>query len=177
MTPTRLLITALVSTCMLHGIAAAQFDHLQCWKVKPDHKAKGYVDLAPLQAQLPANANCKIVGPKLFCAPVHKTIVEVDPPPIGAPAGPTTGDFLCYKAKCDTPADPVTAADQFDSYQLQLKKSFLLCAPAIAEGATTTTTSTSTSTTLLCTSDVMQCPDGSYVGRDPLNNCQFYPCP
>jgi hypothetical protein len=102
MTPTRLVITVLVSTCMLHGVAAAQFDHLQCWKVKPDQK--------------------------------------------------------------------------FNSYNLQLKKSFMLCAPAIAAGATTTTTSTSTSTTLACTDDVMQCPDGSYVSRDPLNNCQFYPC-
>jgi hypothetical protein len=112
---------------------------------------------------------------------VHKTIVSVEPPAIGAPAGPTTGDFLCYKAKCDTPGGPVTAADQFGSYNLQFKRSFMLCAPAIAAGATTTTsTSTSTSTTsttLVCTSDVMQCPDGSYVSRDSLNGCQFYPCP
>jgi hypothetical protein len=27
-----------------------------------------------------------------------------------------------------------------------------------------------------CTQDAMQCPDGSFVGRDPNNNCEFYPC-
>lgn len=27
-----------------------------------------------------------------------------------------------------------------------------------------------------CTNDVYQCPDGSYVGRDPNNNCEFRPC-
>lgn len=29
----------------------------------------------------------------------------------------------------------------------------------------------------LCTDDVMQCPDGSFVSRDPNNNCEFFPCP
>ncbi len=28
-----------------------------------------------------------------------------------------------------------------------------------------------------CTSDAKLCPDGSSVGRDPNNNCAFYPCP
>ncbi|MEM4397837.1 MAG: hypothetical protein QW757_04405, partial [Candidatus Woesearchaeota archaeon] len=28
-----------------------------------------------------------------------------------------------------------------------------------------------------CTDDMKQCPDGSYVTRNPLNNCNFYPCP
>jgi hypothetical protein len=27
-----------------------------------------------------------------------------------------------------------------------------------------------------CTADAMQCPDGSYVGRDSFNNCEFFPC-
>jgi hypothetical protein len=29
----------------------------------------------------------------------------------------------------------------------------------------------------VCTKDAMMCPDGSYVGRDVENNCEFYPCP
>eukprot|EP01059_Diplonema_ambulator_P036733 TRINITY_DN92_c0_g1_i4.p1 TRINITY_DN92_c0_g1~~TRINITY_DN92_c0_g1_i4.p1 ORF type:complete len:174 (+),score=62.18 TRINITY_DN92_c0_g1_i4:66-524(+) len=29
----------------------------------------------------------------------------------------------------------------------------------------------------ICTQDVMQCPDGTYVSRDPANNCQFRACP
>ena len=28
-----------------------------------------------------------------------------------------------------------------------------------------------------CTKDAMLCPDGSVVGRDPANNCEFFPCP
>jgi len=30
---------------------------------------------------------------------------------------------------------------------------------------------------VFCPQDVRQCPDGSWVGRDPNNNCQFRPCP
>ena len=29
----------------------------------------------------------------------------------------------------------------------------------------------------VCTADVYTCPDGSYVSRDPSNDCQFEPCP
>jgi hypothetical protein len=28
-----------------------------------------------------------------------------------------------------------------------------------------------------CTEDAKVCPDGTSVGRDPLNRCEFYPCP
>jgi len=37
-------------------------------------------------------------------------------------------------------------------------------APRIAEGTTA------------CTQDAQQCPDGTFVGRDPSNNCEFFPC-
>lgn len=30
---------------------------------------------------------------------------------------------------------------------------------------------------VFCPQDVRQCPDGSWVGRDPDNNCRFRPCP
>ncbi len=30
---------------------------------------------------------------------------------------------------------------------------------------------------IACTMDAKLCPDGSYVGRDPQNNCEFKPCP
>ncbi len=29
----------------------------------------------------------------------------------------------------------------------------------------------------LCTSDVKECPDGSFVGRDGMNKCEFRVCP
>jgi hypothetical protein len=28
----------------------------------------------------------------------------------------------------------------------------------------------------MCTMDVKQCPDGSWVARNPRNNCEFFPC-
>jgi hypothetical protein len=145
-------IIVVAAALLLSAPAQAQFDHLQCWKVKPSSKTKGLVDLTPLQAQLPPGKGCKLVGPKLFCAPVLKEIVEVAPPPIGAPAGPDAGDFLCYKAKCKIPPVTLLASDQFNSYQLTLKKSFLLCAPARKDTATTSTTVETTSTTVETTS-------------------------
>ncbi|MBS3109792.1 hypothetical protein J4227_04660 [Candidatus Woesearchaeota archaeon] len=30
---------------------------------------------------------------------------------------------------------------------------------------------------VVCTEDARECPDGSFVIRDPNNNCEFYPCP
>src|SRR3989344_3218798 len=30
---------------------------------------------------------------------------------------------------------------------------------------------------VICTLDAKQCPDGSYVSRDPANNCEFFACP
>ena len=30
---------------------------------------------------------------------------------------------------------------------------------------------------LACTADVIECPDGTYVARDPTNNCEFFDCP
>jgi len=30
---------------------------------------------------------------------------------------------------------------------------------------------------IVCTADVKQCADGSYVSRNPAKNCAFKPCP
>lgn len=29
---------------------------------------------------------------------------------------------------------------------------------------------------IVCTADVFMCPDGSFVGRDPMNGCEFKEC-
>ncbi len=29
---------------------------------------------------------------------------------------------------------------------------------------------------IVCTADVQECPDGSFVGRDPMNGCEFKEC-
>ncbi len=31
--------------------------------------------------------------------------------------------------------------------------------------------------TVFCTADVKECPDGTFVSRNPENNCEFYECP
>ena len=32
-------------------------------------------------------------------------------------------------------------------------------------------------TAVVCTMEAMRCPDGSFVGRNASNNCEFDPCP
>ena len=41
----------------------------------------------------------------------------------------------------------------------------------------TAPTATSECAPYVCTADVFQCPDGSYVSRNNRNYCDFYPCP
>ena len=33
------------------------------------------------------------------------------------------------------------------------------------------------STDVYCTQEVKRCPDGTYVGRNSRNNCEFHSCP
>ena len=40
-----------------------------------------------------------------------------------------------------------------------------------------TPTPTQTPEEVYCTEDAFECWDGSFVSRDPTNNCEFYPCP
>jgi hypothetical protein len=128
------------------GQAAAQFDHLHCMKVAADERVVGDVDLASALPELPAQAGCRIKGPKLFCGPVAKTIIRVEPPAAGAPPGPEATSYLCYKARCDRVPGSFQATDQFATYTLRPRKSFLLCTPARV-GTTTSTTASPTTTT------------------------------
>ncbi len=106
------------------------FDHLKCYEVKPDHKITAVADLQPLQALLPPESGCKISGPVLFCAPVEKT--NVQPPPPGGPPGPQETDHLCYNIKCpQTTLPTLKVLDQFGTFNVELKKSELLCTPAL----------------------------------------------
>lgn len=47
---------------------------------------------------------------------------------------------------------------------------------AYAKGAVDVTV-TDENGNLICAQDVKKCPDGSYVSRDPKNNCEFNACP
>jgi hypothetical protein len=143
----RVLIVAIGLLLVASGSAMAQFDHLHCYKVEADHRLVAGVDLASAAPELPAQAGCRLKGPKLFCGPVAKTIVDAKPPAAGAPAGPEATSYLCYKARCQQAPGTFQASDQFATYTLRSRKSFLLCAPARLGTTTTTSSSTTTSPT------------------------------
>src|SRR5262249_53895478 len=91
---------------------------------------------------------CQVKAPgKLLCVETTKT--NVSPTPLGAPAGPAAGQFVCYKVKCPKGAPPVvTVTDQFGTHTFTPSPAQLLCAPAqVAPPSTTTTTNPAVSTT------------------------------
>jgi len=132
-----------------HSVAAQQFDHQTCFKVKDSRKFAALVGLDMVQDQFDALGVCKVVGKaKLFCVPTEKTVHEftVD----GMPAilenvsGPVpVPDRVCYKVKCpkqDIGAEQVT--DQFGTGTLGKFKTQFLCTPAVKGVPATTTTTT-----------------------------------
>ena len=54
---------------------------------------------------------------------------------------------------------------------------FLHCVWVSRDGDDPTPTPTLTTQEVVCTEDILECWDGSFVSRDPTNNCEFYPCP
>jgi hypothetical protein len=136
----RTMIASAGMLLMTGGAASAQFDHLQCYKIDSAARVVADVDLAPAIPELPAQAGCRLKGPKLFCGPVAKTIIRAAPPAAGAPPGPEATSYLCYKARCDQTPGSFQVTDQFATYSVRSRKSFLLCAPARVGPPTTTTT-------------------------------------
>ena len=137
-----------VSLAFVSAAPAQIADHIKCYRVKADGHTKGLVDLAPLDNQLPPETDCKVQGPRLYCVPVTKQNVRVDPPAPGAPAGPEAIAHLCYKLKCKKPFPaPTTVTDQFGTFSLVFKGTSMLCTPIAPPTTSTTTTSTTTSTT------------------------------
>src|SRR5262245_3073273 len=140
--PLRVVIVVAVAVGYLAGSktpAAAQDDHLKCYKVRdPLAKTRYTADLAGLVAE----PGCLVKVPaKLACVPATKTNVAPAPPG-GGPSG-TPNAFLCYAVKCPKSAFPqLPVQDQFGSRTLTPRKASLLCAPATAMTTTTTTTTT-----------------------------------
>ena len=134
---------------VLASTARAQIaDHMKCYRVKAGAKTRGLVDLVPLDNQLLTEADCKVQGPKLYCVPVHKQNVRVEPSAPGAPDGPEEIPHLCYKLKCKKPfPGPTTVTDQFGTFDLVFKGTSMLCTPVAQPTTSTTTTSTTTTTT------------------------------
>ena len=150
------------------GEAAAQFDHLTCYKIKDPHNFSAGVNTQPFQVPPFAAANgCKLlVRGQEFCIPTDKTRL----PGSTAPSAPIVGqnlqnDFLCYKMRCPVPMAPVSGllvSDQFGSRPIAAYKIARLCTPAVKGPPPTTTTSTTTTSTT--TTTLVPCQLGVGVG-------------
>jgi hypothetical protein len=53
----------------------------------------------------------------------------------------------------------------------------LMMLAVIVSACTTNGSNSNTEEPVMCTADAKICADGSGVGRDPNNGCQFFPCP
>jgi hypothetical protein len=173
---------ALVLAVLLPVIGHAQLaDHLKCYPVKDvllsgvPKPVKSYTaDLGGLVTE----PGCEIKMPaKYLCVQTTKTNVQPTPP--GAAAGPSAGQFLCYKVKCPKATLPrVLANDQFGLHDVTPKNSKLVCAPAITTAVTITTTSSSapSSSSIVTTSS---CPPATaaYCGGADCGEGGMPGCP
>jgi hypothetical protein len=127
--------STIASLSLALGLAAgipaahAQFDHLQCFKIKDSLPRTPYT--ATLTSSDPTFAvppGCVIKVPaKLLCVDVAKT--NVTPAPPGSAPGAQAQRYLCYKTKC-TKIDPTVAVeDQFGARDVALKRTTYACAP------------------------------------------------
>jgi hypothetical protein len=111
-------------------------DHLKCFKVKDELAPKTVLtaDVDPQQNPPFRDENCRIELPAShFCIDVAKSNVldrNDQPWPTLPITGPATGDFLCYRMRCDREVVDVETADQFRIRQIQTKRSDFFCAPA-----------------------------------------------
>jgi putative metal-binding protein len=143
---------ALATTLLLisAATAAAQADHLQCFKIKDTvPKVKYTANLTPTDTNFPVANGCIVKVPaKLLCIDVQKAVVVGTPP--GAGPGAPAQKYLCYKTKCPKAPQPATVQDQFGTHAVTVKTTSLLCAPEPLPTTTTTTTSSTTTTTPPC---------------------------
>jgi hypothetical protein len=151
---------ALVLAVLLPVIGHAQLaDHLKCYPVKDallsgvPKPVKSYT--ADLGGLVP-EPGCEIKMPaKYLCVETIKANVHPTPP--GPAAGPSAGQFLCYKVKCPKATLPrVLANDQFGLHDVTPKTPKLVCAPVITTVVTTTTSSVPGSSSTVTTTS--SCP-------------------
>ena len=121
-------------------------DHLRCFRIKDSAaRARYLADIAPDLPPLAAEPGCAIIVPaKYLCVPADTT--NVTPPPPGTSPFAIGQTQLCYKTKCAKRPAALAVSDQFGSRTVEVKAGHLLCAPALASGATTPTTSTTSTT-------------------------------
>ena len=137
-------LVAMLVGALLATSAAAQTDHLQCFKVKDTNRKTRYTTgiggIAPGQG-------CVIKVPaKLLCVATTEPQVAPAPPGPKTSAG-TSSAFLCYKTRCRQNTLPqVTVADEFGRRLVRPKRSRLLCTPLSGTGADTASSTTTTTT-------------------------------
>jgi hypothetical protein len=114
--------------------AAAQFDHLECFKIKDPHKFEATADLVPGQTPpFPVASGCDIkVSGRKYCVPVDKQLSSSTAPGVEFPTTDVASDFVCYKMKCPRVEIPDTEiTDQFGTRTVARFKTTEICAPAV----------------------------------------------
>jgi hypothetical protein len=138
----RTAVTVTAALVVLAANAAAQTDHLKCYKLKDTLKLAGVLDLE--SPQFGMDAGCIVSKAKLFCVPATKAVVSATDRATGNPiaplsfaAAPTPDDRVCYKIRCpafvEIPDQSVT--DQFGSRVVSKLKPSLICTPAVKGAA------------------------------------------
>jgi hypothetical protein len=114
--------------------AAAQFDHLECYKIKDSHKFEATADLVPaLTPPFPVAAGCEIqVKGRQYCVAVDKQLTSSTAPSVEFPTTDVASDFLCYKVKCPkADISDTEVTDQFGTRTISRFKTIQICAPAV----------------------------------------------
>jgi hypothetical protein len=126
--------------------AAAQQDHLKCYKIKDSQAKASYT--ANVNGLAPENGCVIKVPGKLLCVAATKS--NVTPTPPGGGANDPANSFICYKLKCPKGTlAPINISDQFGTRSAQPGTAKMLCAPIEPTTTTTTAPTTSTTTTTL----------------------------
>lgn len=124
-------LALLVTALLLPSAAAAQQDHMRCYKVKDPSAFQGTVDIQPQIAG--AETGCAIkTRSKMLCVPAAMTITDDGGAPDTLIVGATqTKSQLCYKVKCpeQIPADQAVT-DPFGTRTLTKIKPSIVCTPA-----------------------------------------------
>ena len=119
--------------------AAADPDHLKCYKIKDQKTFKSaQVELTALLSEFGMPESCELKGKaKHFCVPVSNAVMSVEDGTLQSVDGDyLNADQLCYKLKkCPkTEIPPREVSDLFGTRNIEKFKASKLCVPAYTEG-------------------------------------------
>jgi hypothetical protein len=122
-------------------------DDIACYKVRDPLTLRARVALD--SPQFGFDSSCSLKTAKLFCAPAHTTLREINVGPLLDIGGPIPDDqHVCYPLRCrGTPPGAQIVSDRFGSRTMTNFVQKLMCTPAAPGIPTTTTTSTTVQTT------------------------------